>query len=93
MRERQRIGGDWAVAFAVPDRRDRDVIREALGGEDAVTFVVLYRDEDVLAEHLAKKYKVGRRIIGPNRAYQRPGFTCQPLIGQTWTNRKIKIEI
>ena len=63
VRERQRIGGDWAVAFAVPDRRDRDVIREALGGEDAVTFVVLNLDEDVLAEHLAKKYKVGRMII------------------------------
>ena len=92
VRERQRLGGDWAVAFAVPDRRDRDVIREALGGEDAVTFVVLNLDEDLLAEHLAKKYKVGRIIISTKQMNQRPamGNTVLSLVARIWTNKKVK---
>jgi hypothetical protein len=38
--ERRRIGGDWAVAQAVPTRRLRDVIRQHLGS-DKVVFILI----------------------------------------------------
>ena len=38
-RERERIGGDWAVAMVIDTRRWRDVVRSRLGPD--LTFVVL----------------------------------------------------
>ena len=37
--ERQRIGGDWVVAQAVPSRNMRDVIRKVLGND--LIFIIL----------------------------------------------------
>ena len=37
--ERQRIGGDWVVAQAVPSRNMREVIRKVLG--DDLIFIIL----------------------------------------------------
>ena len=37
--ERQRIGGDWVIAQAVPTRNLRDVIRKVLGTD--LVFIVL----------------------------------------------------
>ena len=55
MKEKTRMGGNWVVAFAIPDRQDRDVLREVLD-EEAI-FVVLDLEESLLREHLAEKYK------------------------------------
>ena len=55
MKEKTRLGGNWVVAFAIPDRQDRDVLREVLD-EEAI-FVVLDLEESLLREHLAEKYK------------------------------------
>ena len=37
--ERQRIGGDWVVAQAVPSRNMREVIRKVLGND--LIFIIL----------------------------------------------------
>merc|ERR1712130_809513 len=50
-REKARVGGDWVVAFAIPERRDRDVFREVLG--DNAIFVVLDISFDLVKERLS----------------------------------------
>jgi len=54
-KEKARIGGDWVVAFAIPERRDRDVFREVLG--DNAIFVVLDISFDLVKERLAGREK------------------------------------
>ena len=51
--ERQRIGGDWAVAQAVPTRALRDEIKKILPD---VTFVTLTLKEDVLRKRLEARH-------------------------------------
>ena len=51
--ERNRIGGDWAVAQAVPTRALRDEIKKILPD---VTFVTLTRKEDVLRKRLEARH-------------------------------------
>ena len=31
LKQRQRIGGDWSIAFAIFSRKQRDIIRKILG--------------------------------------------------------------
>ena len=50
-REKARVGGDWVVAYAMPERRDRDVFREVLG--DNAIFVVLDISFDLVKERLS----------------------------------------
>merc|ERR1712130_375578 len=50
-REKARVGGDWVVAFAIPERRDRDVFREVLG--DSAIFVALHISFDLVKERLS----------------------------------------
>merc|ERR1719402_1021688 len=54
-KQKSRIGGDWVVAFAVPDEDDRSTIRQVVG-EEAI-FVLLELDDDILKEHIGQKYK------------------------------------
>lgn len=70
LRERKRIGGDWAVAQAVPTRELRDYIRGVIGSE--LIFVVLHMkkedqkarlknrhgDEGGATDYLMNAYKV-----------------------------------
>ena len=51
--ERNRIGGDWAVAQAVPTRALRDEIKKILPD---VTFVTLTLKEDVLRKRLEARH-------------------------------------
>merc|ERR1712032_1094586 len=68
-KERARVGGDWVVAYAMPERRDRDVFREVLGNN--TIFVVLEisfdlvkkrlsgrEDDDVTTEFLASYHNI-----------------------------------
>ena len=50
-RERERIGGDWAVALEVNSRRLRDLARSRLGPD--TTFIVL----DMAWEDLEERYR------------------------------------
>jgi len=52
-KERRRLGGDWIVAFAVPDLMSRDLLRQLLG-EDLV-FVVLQLSPELQKERLADR--------------------------------------
>ena len=51
LKERQRIGGDWIVSYAVAKRVDRDFLRKILG-EDLI-FVVLDISLDLVIERLS----------------------------------------
>ncbi len=53
-RERKRIGGNWAVAQAVPSRKCRDVIRSVLGQE--VTFVLLILSSETQSERVKGRH-------------------------------------
>jgi len=53
LRERNRVGGDWVVAQAVPTRHLRDLIKSKLGPE--LLFVVLNLDEDHHRERLGPR--------------------------------------
>ena len=55
--ERKRIGGDWAVAQAVPTRRLRDVIRKNLGN-DKVVFILIGLDTEATRKRLDKRHGV-----------------------------------
>ena len=51
--ERQRIGGDWAVAGFLCNKRERDLLREFLGND--LTIVMLNLPESVIKERLVKR--------------------------------------
>ena len=51
--ERQRIGGDWAVAGFVNNKRERDLLRQFLGSD--LTIVALNLPESVIKERLQKR--------------------------------------
>ena len=51
--ERARLGGDWAVAFAIPDLASRDLLRRLLGPE--LVFVVLELSPELQAERLEER--------------------------------------
>ena len=74
-----KVGGDWVVAFAVYDRKDRDIFRTILGQDFAhidvdhnlllqsgseVIFVLLDLDKDLLKERLSgRRQGEGRRFF------------------------------
>ena len=53
--ERRRIGGDWAVAQAVPTRRLRDVIRKHLGS-DKVVFILIGLEPEATRKRLNNRH-------------------------------------
>ena len=53
--ERKRIGGNWAVAQAVPTKNLRDAIRKTLGN-DKVTFILLNLEKETARERLAQRH-------------------------------------
>ena len=73
-----KVGGDWVVAFAVYDRKDRDIFRTIIGQDFAhidvdhnlllqsgseVIFVLLDLDKDLLKERLSgRRQGEGRRF-------------------------------
>ena len=61
LKERKRVGGDWAVAQAVPTRKLRDLIKSKLGPD--LLFVVLDLDEDLHRERLSPRIE----LVGKER--------------------------
>jgi len=55
--ERQRIGGDWVVAQAVPSRNMREVIRKVLGND--LIFIILSLKRETTLERLIKRHGDG----------------------------------
>ena len=51
--EKKKIGGNWAVAFAVPTRKMRDVIKE----ECNATFVVLTVSKDTQQNRISRRHQ------------------------------------
>lgn len=60
LKERQRIGGDWIVSFAIAKRVDRDFLRKVLGKD--LIFVVLDISLGLVIERLS-----GREGVEKNR--------------------------
>ena len=54
MAERKRVGGNWAIAQAVPTRELRDVIRKELGPQ--LEFVILSLTQDAQKERIKKRH-------------------------------------
>ena len=61
LKERKRVGGDWAVAQAVPTRKLRDLIKSKLVPD--LLFVVLELDEDLYRERLSPRIE----LVGKDR--------------------------
>ena len=57
--EKKKIGGDWVVAFAVPTRKIRDVIKE----ECNATFVVLTVSEETQMQRLSKRHPKDKEFV------------------------------
>ena len=53
--ERKRLGGDWVLAFAIPDVASRDILRGLLGPE--MVFVVLELSPELQAQYILIKKK------------------------------------
>ena len=51
--ERKRLGGNWVIAFAIPDIASRDILRSLLGPE--LVFVVLELSPELQAHYIFKK--------------------------------------
>jgi len=71
--EKQRIGGDWAVAQCVLSRSMRDIIRENLG--TGFVFVLLEMDGEDALERLANRHKGNEKAIEMLKKYQEK---CEP---------------
>ena len=54
MKQKKRLGGTFAVAFAVPDRRARDYVRSLLGPD--LVFIVLNITRECQAERIKKRH-------------------------------------
>ena len=57
LKQRQRIGGDWSIAFAVFSRKQRDIIRKVLGPD--VIFMVLNLTKDCTKKRLTARHGEG----------------------------------
>ena len=57
--EKKKIGGDWVVAFVVPTRKLRDVIKE----ECNATFVVLTVSEETLKQRVSKRQPKDKELV------------------------------
>ena len=54
LKQRQRIGGDWSIAFAVFSRKQRHIIRKILGPD--VIFIVLNLTVDCTKKRLTSRH-------------------------------------
>ena len=57
MKQKQRFGGDLAVAYATPTRRQRDFIRKCLGSSSLV-FVVLNMSRECQEKRLKARHAI-----------------------------------
>ena len=52
--QRERLGGDWSVAYAVFSRKQRQLLRELLGPD--LVFVVLNMTKDCMVKRLRQRH-------------------------------------
>ena len=52
--ERNRIGGDWVIAHAVPSRTMRNVIQKVLGTD--LIFIILSLEKETTLQRLRKRH-------------------------------------
>ena len=78
LKQRQRIGGDWSIAFAVFSRKQRDIIRKILGPD--VIFMVLNLTKDCTKKRLASRHgdsdvadKFTTRLLEFTKFYEKAG--------------------
>ena len=78
LKQRQRIGGDWSIAFAVFSRKQRDIIRKILGPD--VIFVVLNLTKDCTKKRLAARHgdgdagdKITNILLEMHKFYEKAG--------------------
>ena len=78
LKQRQRIGGDWSIAFAVFSRKQRDIIRKILGPD--VIFMVLNLTKDCTKKRLASRHgdgdiadKFTNRLLAIHKLYEKAG--------------------
>lgn len=53
-KQRNRLGGDWSIAYAIFSREQRDLIREILGPD--LVFVILNMSDDCMHQRLRKRH-------------------------------------
>ena len=78
LKQRQRIGGDWSIAFAVFSRKQRDIIRKVLGPD--VIFIVLNLTKDCTKKRLASRHgdgdvadKITNTLLEFHKLYEKAG--------------------
>ena len=78
LKQRQRIGGDWSIAFAVFSRKQRHIIRKILGPD--VIFVVLNLTKDCTKKRLAGRHgdgdladKITNTLLEMHKFYEKAG--------------------
>ena len=54
LRQKKRLGGDFAVAFAVSRRESRDLLREQMGPD--LVFIVLNLTKECMTERVEKRH-------------------------------------
>jgi len=72
-KERKRLGGDWAIAFAVPTRHYRDLMKKILGPD--VIFVVLNMSKEGQEERIRQRHgedagATGESLMKMNAFYE-----------------------
>ena len=60
LNERKRLGGDWAIAQAVPSRAMRDEIRQILGPD--LVFITLTLDKETQTQRITKRHGEGGMV-------------------------------
>ena len=80
-KERRRLGGDWIVAFAVPDIMSRNLLRELLG--EGLVFVVLHLSPELQEERLAGRDtgEINNLLSSIYQIYEPAGETEERVIG------------
>ena len=78
LKQRQRIGGDWSIAFAVFSRKQRHIIRKILGPD--VIFIVLNLTKDCTKKRLAGRHgdgdagdKITNILLEMHKFYEKAG--------------------
>jgi len=79
LKERNRVGGDWIVAFALGKRREREVVRKVLG-EDLL-FVVLDISLDLVKKRLAGRGKGEEELAKEHWKYEPAGENEHNTVG------------
>ena len=72
LKQRQRIGGDWSIAFGISSRKQRDIIRKILGPD--VIFMVLNITKDCAKNRLVARHGMTlNTLIEMHKIYEKAG--------------------